>query len=192
MRHALTRTIATVGTATVCLAAAVALDAHTPSAHRAQGPTSTAAAKPTYSTIRLEIDVARPVAEVWRRVGKFCDIAEWLQIPDGCRVISGTDGDVGAVRTVGNEVMIAKTEYSYTYLLSPPILPYHLYGTLEARATSPTTTKLLYVMLFDNSMLPDAAAREKDEMQKRATFTRALNNMKTLAEGGVLSPPARK
>jgi hypothetical protein len=29
-------------------------------------------------------------------------------------------------------------------------------------------------------------------MQKRATFTRALNNMKTLAEGGVLSPPARK
>jgi hypothetical protein len=42
--------------------------------------------------------------------------------------------------------------------------------------------------MFDNSMLADDAAREKDRAQKVATFTRALENMKTLAEGGALPP----
>ena len=32
-------------------------------------------------SIPLEITVNRPAAEVWKRVGKFCDIGEWLQIP---------------------------------------------------------------------------------------------------------------
>ena len=37
-------------------------------------------AKPTYVTIPLEITVNRPAAEVWKRVGKYCDIGEWLRI----------------------------------------------------------------------------------------------------------------
>jgi hypothetical protein len=41
-------------------------------------------------------------------------------------------------------------------------------------------------------MLADDAAREKDKTQKTAQFTRALENMKILAEGGTLPPaPAR-
>jgi hypothetical protein len=41
-------------------------------------------------------------------------------------------------------------------------------------------------------MLADDAAREKDKTQKAAQFTRALENMKILAEGGTLPPaPAR-
>jgi hypothetical protein len=52
-----------------------------------------------------------------------------------------------------------------------------------------TTTKLVYTLVFDNSMLADDAAREKDKTQKAATFTRALENMKILAEGGTLPPP---
>jgi hypothetical protein len=42
--------------------------------------------------------------------------------------------------------------------------------------------------MFDNSMLADDAAREKDRAQKTAVFTRALENMKILAEGGTLPP----
>jgi hypothetical protein len=138
--------------------------------------------------------VNRPAAEVWKRVGKYCDIGEWLQIAAGCRIVQGTDGEVGAVRSVANEVLVGKTELSYTY--TQPVRegrPYNLYhGTLEARPVTATTSKLVYTLMYDNSMLPDAAARERDITQRRAQFTRALQNMKTLAEGGTLPPaPAR-
>jgi hypothetical protein len=155
---------------------------------------STAVANPTYVSIPMEIDVNRPAAEVWKRVGKYCDIGEWLQIAAGCRIVQGTDGEVGAVRSVANEVLVGKTELSYTY--TQPVRegrPYNLYhGTLEARPVTATTSKLVYTLMYDNSMLPDAAARERDITQRRAQFTRALQNMKTLAEGGTLPPaPAR-
>ncbi|MQA29272.1 MAG: hypothetical protein GEU82_05445 [Luteitalea sp.] len=147
--------------------------------------------KPTYVSIPLEITVNRPAAEVWKRVGKYCDISEWLQIAAGCKILSGKDGEVGAVRSVATEVLVAKTEFSYTY--TQPVRadrPYNLYhGTLEARPVTPTTSKLLYTLIFDNSMLPDDAAREKDKAARTATFTRALANMKTLVEGGTLPPP---
>jgi hypothetical protein len=53
-----------------------------------------------------------------------------------------------------------------------------------------TPAKLVYTLVFDNSMLADAAARERNKEQRTATFTRALQNMKTIAEGGTLPPPA--
>jgi hypothetical protein len=147
---------------------------------------------PNYVTIPLEINVNRPAAEVWKRVGKYCDIGEWLQF--ACTIISGKDGEVGAVRSIGNEVLVGKTELSYTY--TQPVRtgqPYNLYhGTLEARPVTATTSKLVYTLIFDNSMLPDDEAREKDKAQRTTQFTRALENMKTLAEGGTLPPrPAR-
>lgn len=144
---------------------------------------------PHYVTIPLEISVNRPAEEVWKRVGKYCDIGEWLQVP--CTIISGKDGEVGEVRSIGTEVMVGRTELSYTYTQPVRVgVPYNLYhGTLEARPVTATTSKLVYTLVYDNSMLPDDAAREKDIMQKSATFNRALENMKTLAEGGTL--PAR-
>jgi len=46
--------------------------------------------------------------------------------------------------------------------------------------------------MYDNSMLADDAAREADKTRRTTQFTRALQNMKTLAEGGTLPPaPAR-
>jgi hypothetical protein len=89
---------------------------------------------------------------------------------------------------------VAKTDLSYTYTQAVRAdRPYNLYhGTLEAKPVTATTSKLVYTLLFDNSMLADDAAREKDKAQKAATFTRALENMKILAEGGTLPPaPAR-
>jgi Polyketide cyclase / dehydrase and lipid transport len=144
---------------------------------------------PNYVSIPLEITVNRPAAEVWKRVGKYCDIGEWLQVP--CTITSGKDGEFGAVRSIGNEVLVGKTELSYTY--TQPVRegrPYNLYhGTLEARPLTATTCKLVYTLVYDNSMLADDAARERDKAQRTAQFTRALENMKTLAEGGTLPPP---
>ena len=160
----------------------------------AQGPGQAPLAipNPHYEVISLEIAVDKPAAEVWKRVGKYCDIGEWFQLP--CTILSGKDGEVGAVRSVANEILVAKTEMSYTY--TQPVRvgqPYNLYhGTLEARAVTPTTSKLLYTLVYDNSMLPDDAAREQDRQRRTTTFTRALQNMKTIAEGGTLPPPARR
>jgi hypothetical protein len=147
---------------------------------------------PTYAVIPLEIAVNRPAAEVWKRVGKYCDIGEWMRIP--CTITAGKDNEVGAVRSVVNEVLVGKTELSYTY--TQPVRegrPYDLYhGTLEARPVTATTSKLIYTLMYDNSMMADDAAREADKARRTQQFTTALENMKILAEGGTLPPaPAR-
>ena len=143
---------------------------------------------PHYISIPLEIDVNRPAAEVWKRVGKYCDIGEWLRVP--CTITSGKDGEFGAVRSIGNEILVGKTELSYTY--TQPVRegqPYILYhGTLEARPVTATTSKLVYTLVLDNSTLADDAARERDRARRAAQFTTALENMKILAEGGTLPP----
>jgi hypothetical protein len=74
---------------------------------------SSAIANPTYVAIVMETNVNKPAAEVWARVGKFCDIGEWLRV--NCMITSGKDGEVGAVRSIGREVLVGKTELSYTY-----------------------------------------------------------------------------
>ena len=172
---------------TACFA--VAMRAQAPAAPTT--PSGIVVANPTYVSIPLEIDVNRPAAEVWKRVGKYCDIGEWFQIAAGCKITSGKDGEFGAVRSVANEILVAKTELSYTY--TQPVRegrPYNMYhGTLEARPVTATTSKLVYTLMFDNSMLADDAAREADKKAKTTQFMRALNNMKILAEGGTLPPP---
>jgi hypothetical protein len=184
------------GAAAGLLAGLVTINAQAPAAP-AQGTAAPAVPNanivvenPNYVSLHLEVDVNRPAAEVWKRVGGYCAIGEWFQIAAGCKILSGTDGDVGAVRSVANEVLVAKTEMSYTY--AQPVRagrPYNMYhGTLEARPVTATTSKLLYTLMWDNSMLADDAAREKDKASRTATFTRALQNMKTLAEGGTLAP----
>ena len=161
-----------------------------PQAPAPAAPTgSVVVASPTYTSIVMEITVNRPAAEVWKRIGKYCDISEWFPIAAGCKITSGTDGEFGAVRTVGAEVLVGKTELSYTYAQTPKEgSPYNLYhGTLEARPVTPTTSKLVYTLLFDNSILPDDAARAADKERRRTRFMQALENMKTLAEGGKLN-----
>lgn len=154
------------------------------------GPGSIVVAKPTYTALTMEVEVNRPAADVWKRVGKYCDIGEWLQIP--CTITSGRDGEVGSVRSIGREILVGKTDLSYTYTQPVtegfPYIQYH--GTLEAKPVSATTSKLVYTLMWDNSPLADDATREKDKASRRQVFQGALNNMKILAEGGTLPPRA--
>ena len=193
MRNQLGTTAVVCALAIVCLASAARAQTPAPAAQAAPAaPVSSAVAAPTYLSIPLEIAVNRPAADVWKRVGKFCDIGEWLRIP--CTITSGKDGEFGAVRSVASEVLVGKTELSYTYTQTVRDgRPYNLYhGTLEARPVTPTTSKLVYTLFFDNSMLADEAAREADRARRVTQFTAALANMKVLAEGGTLPPaPAR-
>jgi hypothetical protein len=159
---------------------------------QAPAPAPLAIPNPNYVSIAMEANVNRPAAEVWKRVGKYCDIGEWARI--NCTMLSGKDGEFGAVRSVANEILVGKTELSYTY--TQPVRegrPYNLYhGTLEARPVTATTSKLVYTLVFDNSMLADDAAKERDMNNRRTQFTNFLENMRILAEGGTLPPPQAK
>jgi hypothetical protein len=193
MRNQFDKTAAACALAILGLSSATSGQAPAPAAQAVPtAPVSSAVAAPTYISIPLEIDVNRPAADVWKRVGKYCDIGEWLRIP--CTITSGKDGEFGAVRSVANEVLVGKTELSYTY--TQPVRegrPYNLYhGTLEARPVTASTSKIVYTLFFDNSMLADDAARAADKARRITQFTAALQNMKILAEGGTLPPaPAR-
>jgi polyketide cyclase/dehydrase/lipid transport protein len=174
------------------ISAAFALAAFSGTAFaQAPAPAPLQTPNPTYTSIEMTIDVNRPAAEVWKRVGKFCDIGEWFQIAAPCAITSGKDGEFGAVRTVGSEILVGKTELSYTY--TQPVREgarYNMYhGTLEARPVTATTSKIVYTLFFDNSNLADQAAKDADAARRRTQFMRGLQNMKTLAEGGTLPPP---
>jgi hypothetical protein len=69
---------------------------------------------------------------------------------------------------------------------------YNLYhGNLEARPIDANATRLLYTLVYDVSLVSgDEAAQAADVERRRKAFTGALVNMKTLAEGGTLPPPA--
>ena len=183
MHNQFSKTAARCALVMACLASAASAQTPAPAA-----PAGSAVAAPTYISIPLELAVNRPAADVWKRVGKFCDIGEWLRIQ--CTITSGKDGEFGAVRSVAGEVLVGKTELSYTYTQTVRDgRPYNLYhGTLETRPVTATTSKIVYTLFFDNSMLADAAAREADKARRLAQFTTALQNMKILAEGGTLPP----
>ena len=186
-----------------CLMAGAAL-AQPPAAPPAGAPAAPAAAPlaPNYVSIPMEITVNKPAAEVWARVGKYCDIAEWLPQVRTCTLTSGT-GAVGTVRSVGQEILVGKTTMSYTYAQRPNLTNptaaarYNMYhGTLEAVPLTATTSKLVYTLMYDNEFVAgDEAAKQTEINGRRTTFTQALANMKILAEGGTLPPqpaaPAR-
>ena len=148
---------------------------------------STVSANPHYETVRMEIDIAKPAKEVWAKVGKYCDIAEWLKLE--CKITSGDGKSIGTVRDLGGgritEILVAQTELSYGY--TQPVREgrvYDLYhGFMEARPVTATTSKMIYTLMFDNSMLADDAARTADIARRKASFEKALAEMKRIAEG---------
>jgi hypothetical protein len=144
------------------------------------------AADPQYTTIKMEIDVAKPAAAVWAKVGGYCDITKWLDVTD-CVIKSG-DGGIGTVRLLRGgqvtEILVARTDLSYGY--TQPIREgqfYNLYhGFVEAKPVTAQTSKLLYTLMYDISDKADEAARKADVAQRRTRFEGALKNMKKLAE----------
>lgn len=143
------------------------------------------AAEPDYTTIRMEIDVARPAAQVWAKIGKYCDIAEWFSLE--CKITSG-DGGIGTVRSLAGgrvaEILVAQTDLSYGY--TQPVREgqfYSLYhGFMEAKPVTAKTSKIIYTLMYDTSDKADKAAKDADIAQRRTRFETALQNMKRIAE----------
>jgi hypothetical protein len=133
-----------------------------------------------YATIKLDIAVARPADAVWKKIGGFCDISAWLSV--SCVYTSGS-GDLGTVRRLADridEVMVARTPFSYTYTQPTSTILYH--GTLAVESTGPNTSKILYSLFYDQSSLATEEAKTADRNQRTQRFTTALESMKKLAE----------
>src|ERR1700722_10763433 len=112
---------------------------------------------PHYVTLVLTQDVNAPAATVWARMGTYCDISKWA-FPD-CKLLAG-DGGVASERSIVNEVLVGKTDRSYTY--TQPVrtdAKYNLYhGTVEVEPVTAKTSRIVYTFFYDNSMLADDAA----------------------------------
>jgi hypothetical protein len=142
-----------------------------------------AAAQPNYYRLQLETTVNKPAAEVWSKIGGYCDIGEWMGVD--CEITQG-DGGIGTVRVLRGTVvepMTAQTELSYGY--TQPVVEgqyYILYhGFLEARRVSETTTKLIYTTMWDTSQDSEDKI-VADVERRRNVFTTALAKMKEIAE----------
>lgn len=144
------------------------------------------AATPHYVTIVRKIDVNKPAAAVWSKVGNYCDLSKWLSL--SCDIVSGSGNEIGATRKVDHkiiEVLVGKTATSYTY--SQPEMPgadVHFYhGTLDVQPVTAKTSRIVYTLFYDNSGIGDAAAQKKEVDGRTAAFQKAVENMKSLAEG---------
>jgi hypothetical protein len=145
-----------------------------------------ALAEPEYVTIPMEIDVDAPAADVWAKIGGYCDIGVWApQLT--CEITAG-DGGIGTIRSLLDgrivEMMIAQTPLSYGY--TQPAVEgeffdsYH--GFMESRPVTETTSKILYTLFVDVSNLADQAAKDADVARRRALFEGLLVTMKTMGE----------
>jgi len=146
---------------------------------------------PRYVAVPMQVEVNAPADMVWSKIGHFCDIGKIGAVGfPTCMIVEGTDGEYGAVRSVGREVLVGKAANSYTYaqqMRSPGF--YALYhGTIEARAVTPTTSTLYWTLVYDNSTQPDDAAIARDIAGRRTRFLSMMAAVKTLAEGGTLPP----
>lgn len=102
--------------------------------------------QPHWVSLSAEIIVNRPAKAVWARVGKFCDVGEWLQY--SCHIIAGKDGELGAVRVVHDtsiEMLAGKTDLSYTYVMPVRVgIPYNAaHSTVEARPLTALASALV-------------------------------------------------
>jgi hypothetical protein len=147
--------------------------------------TSTWGAAPEYMTIRMEIAVAKPAAELWAKVGGYCDISKWLDLD--CNITHG-DGDIGTVRALAGgrvtEILVGKTDLSYGY--TQPVKEgefYNLYhGFMEAKPVTRKSSKIVYTLIYDVSDKPDQASKDADVARRRGQFEAALKKMKQIAE----------
>ncbi len=143
------------------------------------------AATPDYRTIVMEVDINKPAAEVWAKVGQYCDISKWLNVD--CKIVSG-DGGAGTVRSLMNgkilEILVGRTDLAYGYAQSVKEGAfYNLYhGFMEAKPVSAKTSKMIYTLVYDLSDKPDEAAKQADLTQRRTLFEAALKKMKEIAE----------
>ncbi len=126
---------------------------------------------PHYVSIEMEVNINRPrnrSLEARRQVLRYWRVA--------CRrrvlFSRGKTERVSAVRSIGNEVLVRKTGSFPTPTHSRCAKAVRTFS-ITARARSAgtvtaTTSKLIYILMFDNSTLADDAARSRHRFETNA------------------------
>jgi hypothetical protein len=142
------------------------------------------AAAAEYTNIVIEKQVNASADAVWKKVGDFCALKEWMKLPD-CTYTSGT-GEIGTVRSLlggkVSEVMTAKGPYFYSYAFPNPN-PTYYHGTLNVVPEGANTSKIVYILFYDQETLGTAEEKAKNREGRLKRFTEAVETMKAMAEG---------
>lgn len=144
--------------------------------------TAGAARAADFVTVPLEATINAPADAAWKKISGFCMIGTWFKTT--CTV-AGADGQVGSVRTIAGrieELLVAKTAWSYTY--SQPKSPIDYHGTVEIQPIDKGHSKLLYTLVYDADALPkhEAADKAADKARRTTQFTGLVATMKAAAE----------
>ena len=134
-----------------------------------------------FVTIPLETTINKPAAEAWAKISGYCDIGGWLKTT--CVITAGKDNEMGAVRRIANridELLVAKTAWSYSY--SQPKSPIDYHGTVEIRPIDKKSSKLLYTLVYDAEPLATPEAKAADKERRAKQFTGIVATMKGIAE----------
>ncbi|MEO8737640.1 MAG: SRPBCC family protein [Edaphobacter sp.] len=136
-----------------------------------------------YVVITREVSVNRSPDQVWKRIGNYCSIADWLKVT--CEYASGS-GEVGTVRRINGttiEPMVAKTPYSYTYWQTVGnMAPTSYHGTVAVEPAGAGKSRLTYTLFYDQAALGSDSLRSSEHERLATRFQAALYSMKTIAE----------
>lgn len=136
-----------------------------------------------YVVITRQVSVDRSPDQVWKRIGGYCAISEWLKVT--CEYASGS-GDVGSVRRLNGtilEPMVAKTAYSYTYTQTAGTMANNFYhGTVAVEPSAGGKSIIYYTLFYDQATLASDALRTSEHERLGTRFQGALDTMKALAE----------
>lgn len=133
-----------------------------------------------FVTISQETVVDAPPEVAWKKVGGWCDIGAWLKTT--CVITSGGE-EMGSVRRIADridELMVAKTAWSYSY--SQPKSPIDYHGTVEIRPEGQGRSKLIYTLVYDAEPLNTPEAKAADRERRAKMFAGVLQTMKGIAE----------
>ena len=128
-----------------------------------------------YAVIHMETDVDRSADQTWSRIGDYCAIQTWLGTT--C-VITAGNGDVGTIRHLNNttdEILVAKTKYSYAYTQPASTILYH--GTLAAEPVDASHSKIIFILFYDQAPLATPEAQAANRKQRADRFMAGLAKM---------------
>jgi hypothetical protein len=135
-----------------------------------------------WTTLTMSADLNKSQAVAWARIGgdDWCGIAKFLDI-QSCRIDSGK-GEVGSLRTINGTIVenvVSRSKYSYTY--AQPFTPIFYHGTVTVEAVTPTTARLVYTLIWNQTAVGDAAAQAAARTSRQQRFQAAVDKMAAAA-----------
>ncbi len=133
--------------------------------------------KERYAVLCIARDVDRTADDIWPEIGGFFDLNRWLDV--SCTAIAG-EGGLGSVRQIGDEIfelLIAKTEYSYSYVQTVgPMAPHCYHGTVSCEPRGADKSTIFYTLIYDQWEMNDER-RASEQTRLKLRFGAALDAM---------------